>query len=392
MATYARITPALLASYGAVINDPTDQEDANKLAQVDLQSRRFVYDFLIRFFDETASDTLKAAAIVDASVAGKVKGSTSNGGTQQGIVQGTVSTPDLRDDAVATAKILALAVTSAKLADDSVTNTKIASAAVNTDELANNSVITDKLANDAVDAAKLKDDATGLAGAVTTDHIRTDAVTQAKIADTAVGPDQLFLAVAEANILVADASKKFQSVALSGDVTITAAGILTITARQFAHFVEKAGNGVGGGSSIAGGAGFSNLNIRGVSTLWNPAVPVGGVTPGVGGRLTFGQTGTYSIEGFVPGFETGKHIARLARYNSADLFQNEILGSSEVAAIGGVPTCSRIIGEIIIVTVGDYIKIEHWTEFVKATTGLGSPTSSGATGEVYAQLYIRRLR
>src|SRR5437016_5959479 len=159
MALYDRITPANLNNLSALVNNPAGSEDANQLYLVDLQTRRFVYDFLISRFDSAASDVLKAAAIVDATVAGKIKGSTGNAGTQQAIVQGTVSTPDLRDAAVTSAKIAASAITTSLLTDAAVTTAKHADApnGITTAKINDGQITTPKLATDSVDATILKD-------------------------------------------------------------------------------------------------------------------------------------------------------------------------------------------------------------------------------------------
>ena len=163
MADYSRISPATLTNWSAVIADPTTNEQANLLWQAILQTRQFVYDFLNAKFDSSASDILKAAALTATSLASKVRGSTSNSGTVQEIVQGTVSTPDFRALAVTTAVLADSAVTTAKLADANVTTAKLAALAVTTAELGVAAVTTAKLAADAVDNTILKDDATGAA-------------------------------------------------------------------------------------------------------------------------------------------------------------------------------------------------------------------------------------
>src|SRR5216117_696014 len=159
MATYPRVTPANLTNYTPVVDDPAAAEDSNKLYQVDLQTRRFVLDFLISKFDSTLSDVLKPAALADTSLAGKVKGSTGNAGTQQGIVQGTVSTPDLRDAAVTAQKLAAGAISTTGLSDGAVTTVNHADApnGITTSKINDAQITTAKLATDAVDATILKD-------------------------------------------------------------------------------------------------------------------------------------------------------------------------------------------------------------------------------------------
>src|SRR5689334_4594967 len=179
MADYSRISPATITNWSAVIADPTTNEQANLLWQAILQTRQFVYDFLDAKFDKSASDVLKPAVLAATSLTGKVRGSTSNSGNQQEIVQGTVSDVDIRSSAITSTKIAADAVTTTAIVDLAVTAAKIASATITTAKIANAAITTALLATDSVDNTILKDDATGAAGAVTTDHIRSLAVTTA---------------------------------------------------------------------------------------------------------------------------------------------------------------------------------------------------------------------
>src|SRR5258705_1542505 len=319
MASYPRVTPPTLANFSPVIDDPQDSEDANKVGQVDLQTRRFVSDFLETKFDSGASDVLLPAAVADASLAGKVKGSTSNSGTERAVSQGTISTPDLRDDAVSANKILAAAVTTVKIADGNVTNAKLNDGAVTTAKITDAQVTTAKLAADSVDATVLKDDATGVAGAVTTDHIRSLAVTQAKIAAAAVGPDQIFLATTAADILVANSSKKFQSVPLTGDATISTAGVLTLNSNGISVVEEKAANGVSGGGSTA-----TTWVTRGVTVPWviKFQTVASMISLALGsGKISFTAAGVYVVRAQASGYKVGKNVIRINRFNSGNVSQ-----------------------------------------------------------------------
>jgi hypothetical protein len=391
MATYPQLSPATLTNLAAVVNDPTDSEDANKLAQVDLQTRKFIYDYLIGKFDPS-TELLNASALGDASMASKVKGSTANsGGTERAIVQGTVSTPDIRDGAITAAKIADGVLTTALIADGSITADKLGASSVITSKIGAGQVTTEKLANDAVDAAKLKDDATGAAGAVTSDHIRHEAVTTEKIADAAVTPEKLAPAAGPAYILVSDGDNEFQPVLISGDASMTSAGVLTVGSSGLAIVEERAANGIAGGDSVAGGAAFTLFNVRGVAVTWvNMFQSIAFVTlPGAGKiQLT---AGTYIIEASVPGHEVGLHICRLSRYNASDIFQEAVYGTSETApAAAGVQTRSFLRAKVVCAAT-DYLKLEHWTAAVKATTGLGVAVSSGGDYEKHAQVRIQKI-
>jgi hypothetical protein len=389
MATYDRVTPANLTNFAPVINDPTGAEDANKVNLVDLQTRRFIYDFLASKFDSTASDVLKAAAVVDATLAGKVKGSTGNAGTQQALVQGTVSTPDLRDAAVTTGKIADSAISTAKVADGAITTVKHADSpnGISTAKINDSQITEGKLADDSVTAAKLKDSAsTDSDRAVTTDHIRDLNVTTAKIANNAVTGAKLVAGTA-GFILVANSSGVYTGVAMSGDATISNAGVVTVGALGFAKVIERAGNTVVGGANSA-----ATWNVRGVTVAWVKEFETvtSLVTLGASGKISL-AAGTYILEAFAPGYKTDEHICRISRYNSSDVLQESIYGTSELStAADAVQTKSNVIAKMTFVS-SDYFKVEHWTKTANGTDGLGHPSSSGGTYEIYTTIRIRKI-
>lgn len=388
MASYPTISPVNLTNFQSVINDPQFSEDANKVWEVDSQTRRFVYDFLASKFDQANGDAIKAGTINDTSLAGKIKGSVSNSGAQQAIVQGTVSTPDLRDDAVNTNKILNNAITVAKIGDDQVTTFKINNLAVTTAKIADANVTTPKLAADAVDAVVLKDDATGAAGAVTTDHIRSLAITQPKIALAAVGPNQLFAAVAPAHILVADGTNKFQSVAMSGDATISSAGVVTLTQNGLSVVEEKAANGVSGGGSTA-----LSWNIRGVTVAWviKFQTVASLINLGLGaGKISFAAAGVYIVRARASGYKIGKNTIRINRFNSSDVSQETFNGITQNCPAAGANTTMTFVEARLVIAGGDYIKIEHWAELTEAVDGLGLAVSSGSGDEIHASVEIQK--
>lgn len=161
------------------------------------------------------------------------------------ISDAAVVTDKLADEAVTTVKITDQAITSqkindgavitSKLADDAVTNAKLANNAVQTANIVNENVTTEKLANDAVTNDKL-------AAGVNAEKIANGNVSSAEFQylDGVTSPIQTQLnninatvndvnTLQDGRVYVGDASNEAQEVALSGDVTMTNTGVMTIT-------------------------------------------------------------------------------------------------------------------------------------------------------------------
>ena len=112
-----------------------------------------------------------------------------NAVTSAKIVDGTITSADLGDGQVATVDLAANAVTTAKLADSAVTSAKIVDGAVSTTDLADGSVTTAKLTDNSITSAKIADGTITSAdigdGQVATADLAANAVTSAKLADDA---------------------------------------------------------------------------------------------------------------------------------------------------------------------------------------------------------------
>jgi hypothetical protein len=375
-----------LTNYSAVINDPTSGEAANKDADIHLQTRQFVYDFLSAKFDSAASDVLKVAAVADATLAGKVKGSTSNSGTQQGIVQGTVSTPDLRDLAVSAAKIAADAVTTVKIGDLQVTTAKINDAAVTTAKIQDAQVTTAKLATDSVDNTILKD--TAGSEAVTTAHIRDSAVTTAKILDNNVTRAKLFTAT-EAQILVYQADSLPTAKTMSGDATINASGVLSLAVKGYAQAIEQPGSGTAGGAAVA-----TTWNLRGDATAWSEiSDSLNLMSIGTGadkGKITM-SAGTYLVRAHAPAYKTDAHMLRLRRFNSGGSVQETIYGTSETSPAATAQPTRSFLSAKVTFAAGDYVQLEHYTVTARAADGLGLGAAIATIPESYAMIDFSRI-
>ena len=113
-----------------------------------------------------------------------------NAVTSAKIVDGTITSSDIGDGQVGTVELAANAVTTARLADNSVTSAKIADASVGTADVADSAITTAKLTDNSVTSAKIVDGTITSAdlgdGQVATVDLAANAVTTAKLADSAV--------------------------------------------------------------------------------------------------------------------------------------------------------------------------------------------------------------
>ena len=142
-----------------------------------------------------------------------------------------IGTDAIEADAITAAKIAAGAVDTSEIATDAVTATEIAANAVDTAEIATDAVDSAEIAADAVTASEIA------ANAVTTSEILDANVTLAKIADQAAGSVIVRDAgssgvlsgkvLATTEVLIGNGTG-FTAAALSGDVTMSNAGAVTI--------------------------------------------------------------------------------------------------------------------------------------------------------------------
>jgi hypothetical protein len=174
-----------------------------------------------------------------------------------------VVTASIVDGNVTTAKIAADAVTGAKIADDTLNSEHYAAGSIDLEHMSANSVDSDQyvdgsidtahianlqittglIAADAITAAKIADDVIDsehyAAGSIDTEHLADANVTLAKIANQAANTVLVrdanssgvvsAKAVATTQLLIGNGTG-FTAAALSGDVTMTNAGVVTIAA------------------------------------------------------------------------------------------------------------------------------------------------------------------
>jgi hypothetical protein len=101
------------------------------------------------------------------------------------IVDGTVRTIDLRDNAVQSTKIADATVTAADLGTDSVGSDEIAKDAVNSDEIAKDAVKSDEIAENAVTSSEVAPDS------LTAGDLAANSVGSSEVADQSLTADDL---------------------------------------------------------------------------------------------------------------------------------------------------------------------------------------------------------
>ena len=250
--TLAGVTLAetIADTVGAMVSSNTETglavtyDDADNTLDFVIGSQVIVNSMLAD--DAVGADELAANAVVTAS-----------------IVDANVTTVKITDGNVTTAKIAADAITGAKIADNAIESEHYAAASIDTEHIANLQITTGLIAADAITAAKIADDV------INSEHYAADSIDNEHLANDAVGPDELAsdavvtASIVDANVtlakianqaantvLVRDANSSgvvsakavatteiligdgtgFTAASLSGDVTMTNAGAVTIAA------------------------------------------------------------------------------------------------------------------------------------------------------------------
>jgi len=173
---------------------PPDNETADKTPAILRQLRAFLTTFLSVSHKDDGS--LKDFGISDAQIGeGVIRGSDTNATSETNeILHGTISTPDLRDEAVSAAKLATGAVTNGKIFTDASTDANrpvvadsIRDGAVTTAKLPDGSITTPKYGAKSVDSVALANDAADdTKRAVGSLAIKNDAVITRTIGDKQV--------------------------------------------------------------------------------------------------------------------------------------------------------------------------------------------------------------
>ena len=162
---------------------------------------------------------------------------------------GTVTSAMINDATIVNGDIANTTITGGKLVNDTITATQIAANAVTASELADDAVDRAAIVNDAVDGTKLADDAINSEhitdGSVDLAHLSANSVDSSKIVDGSIVNADINSSAAIAHsklanvtsgqILVGNGSNVPTAVAVSGDVTLSNAGAVTIATGAVEH-------------------------------------------------------------------------------------------------------------------------------------------------------------
>lgn len=263
---------------------------------------------------------------------------------------GQITTTQITDDAITTAKITAGAITATEIATAAITSdhitansittgmiqagaigaTQIAASAITTDKIYAGSVVASKIAAGSIDATKI------VAGSIGATQLAANSVIAGKIAAGAVSTDQLAANCVTANQIAAGAvtASKLtvdaldgKSAAFSGARSYTGGGYWCISANGVSaggiHAEGTSNWGVVGKSSSSSGGvlGYTTTGAVGVKGESSGYAVWGECTGSTGqwGLITFDKT--YSAGGYSP--FTGSHIV----YSKDTLKQGELVHS-----------------------------------------------------------------
>jgi hypothetical protein len=183
---------------------------------------------------------------------------------------GSIDTAHIADLQVTNAKIGADAVTGAKIADDAINSEHYTDGSIDTAHIADLQVTNAKIAADAVTGAKIADDALNSEhytdASVDFAHIQNLAANTVVVRDANSSGVASAKAVTNTQILIGDGTG-FTAAALSGDATMTNAGVVTIAATAIEGSMLN-NNVISGQTALASGiADTDELMISDAGTL-----------------------------------------------------------------------------------------------------------------------------
>ena len=360
-------------------SDPSDYEAASQLAAAQRQVRQFLIDFLGVSFN--SDGTLKAGSVGagDAVASGSVRGHTGNAGSQREVLAGSISTLDLRADAVAATQLAANAVTTVKLLNSAVNAAKLATDSVETNKIKDGAVVNAKLGPLAVDTGQLA------ALAVEAAQLGTNAVSAAKIAALAVTPAKLS-DIGQHLVLVGNGSG-VEAASIGGAMTATlVGGVLTFAlaaaatggSASYARVEEQKLAGASMGANVGG-----TWEARGG---WQEVDDAGGLVTISGNKIIVANEGTYAIRITVPAYSVGTHRCKVVNATGpVDL----ALGTLASAPPGTMNTA--FLGITAVVPAATEFEIHQWTEITQPGNGKGLASGEGVANEIYTVVELIQL-
>jgi len=389
--TYPILTSnALSALLAAIKQDgvnisPQDSEAANVLGAVDRQTRWFMYSFLSQCFDDNG--ILKPGTVngQGETFNQQISGSSSNAitGTNGGaIIQGTVSTPDIRSQAVGSAQIANGAVGPAQLQAGllagfvSLTLTNWITATMLTAQSVGTTAIVD--------------------AAITAQKIALGAISAAQVAAGSLTYDRLANALGSGYLLISGLTPfTFAAQPMTGDATIDNTGKLTITKTLTQPFVileEQTAFGVNAGNSINTGTVTRGAvaNGNGVWTTMSDINSLMVATPTNDGKIKV-AAGTYLCEGRVPGYQCGIHKAFITSFTSLNVSVAALYGTGMISNSGADASVNASeFRNTLVIPSGGYFSITQYTQSA-FTGGMGLAISLSGQAEIYSTLKLTKI-
>jgi hypothetical protein len=299
-------------------------------------------------------------------------------------------------------KILSAALPSGVVADYSLTNVKIApSAAISESKvalmystaalkalidacvtlaLAGTSGTTVSAGNKLVDNSDTR---------LTNTRVPTDAsVTDAKITASHLSFTSLARGTRVGDILVANSSDQtFTSVPLSGDATISSAGVLTLATKGVVLLAEKQSNGVSMGDTTASTV-HRGLSTGGGTTWIKQSDASNLITTFATDGKIYPAAGTYLINASVPCCVAGNHAVSIYHVPAS----GTPVRYYGVGALGLATVQTRLtVQAYVTFASGDYFYVDHISSAASATGyGLGKAANLGYD-EYYTQVQMQLI-
>lgn len=218
-------------------------------------------------------------------------------------------------------------------------------------------------------------------GAVTTAKLAALGVTGATIANKTIGPTKM-VGTTTAHIWVVQSDGSLAEVAVSGALTMTAAGVFSLASsvvgQAIAMFAEVEATGAQGGTFTAGAWQLRVLNstIIDSAAIFNLASNV----------LTWSTAGTYYIKAESTAYTVGFHQIRLW-----DPTNNVVLSDGMPACATAEQTVSSAETVINVLDgVTQKLQIQHYCQTTRATDGLGHNPGFGGNS-IFSRITIIKL-
>ena len=148
---------------------------------------------------------------------------------------------------------------------------------------------------------------------------------------------------------------------------------------DIAIFNETQASGTNGGASIAATWTKRVLNTTNINNIAGASIASSVITL---------PAGTYLVNGSSPFYRV--NTAKIRLQNTTDA-TTTILGTSEFAVPAYEGYCRSNLTGLFTITASKNFEMQYYAQTVRATDGLGVPTSAASISEVYSVIQITRV-